>query len=105
MDNLRELASRLAALSGEVASIRRSMATPQLPYSSLDDASVPEKDAEGNVVSRWGKQEDGTHGVVVYDGQIGRASCRGGVEGAGRGVRIERDTPGTAAVRRVADTQ
>src|SRR5690625_7437891 len=75
MDNLRELASRLAALSGEVASIRRSMATPQLPYSSLDDASVPEKDAEGNVVSRWGKQEDGTHGVVVYD-EIGRASCR-----------------------------
>lgn len=68
MESLRELAGRLAGLSGEVASIRRALATPQLPYSSLDDASVPEKDAEGNVVSRWGKQPDGTHGVVVYDG-------------------------------------
>ena len=68
MENLRELAGRLAGLSGEVASIRRAMAVPQLPHSSLDDASVPEKDAEGNVVSRWGKQEDGTHGVVIFDG-------------------------------------
>src|SRR5690606_6876427 len=29
---------------------------------------VPEYDADGNLVSQWGKQPDGTHGVVVWDG-------------------------------------
>lgn len=67
-DSLRKLAAQLARVTSDVESLKRWASTPQLPASSLDDASVPEKDAAGNIVSRWGRQEDGTHGVVIFDG-------------------------------------
>lgn len=59
---------QLAQLLGRVEQLERQLAMPVLPYSSLDDAAVPEKDADGQVTSVWGRHFDGTHGMVDYTG-------------------------------------
>lgn len=79
--NMRKLARQLAAMRTELDAVKQWMTRPQLPHSSLDDASVPEKDETGTVVSRWGKQADGTHGVVDFEGPTPPAPAAPGVEG------------------------
>lgn len=43
---------------------------PQLAHSSLENGAVDEYDADGNLVSSFGRQYDGTHGAVVLSGPI-----------------------------------
>ncbi len=46
------------------------LSTPQLAHSSIEDGSVDEYDAAGNLVSVVGKQFDGTHGAVAFQGPV-----------------------------------
>lgn len=43
---------------------------PQLAHSSIDDASLPVYDSDGNLVSQLGKQPDGTWGAPPLAGPI-----------------------------------
>lgn len=62
--HIRELANKLAKLEQQ----NKTRSLPQLTYSSIDDGSLNERDADGTLVSVIGKQYDGTHGVVVVAG-------------------------------------
>lgn len=64
MDNMQRLANVLRELENG----QKRFQTPQLAYSSLEDGNILEHDADGQVVSSWGKQYDGTHNVVVVAG-------------------------------------
>lgn len=58
-------------ISRRLHTIERNIAglsTPQLIHSSIEDGSVEEYDADGNLVAVLGKQFDGTHGAVAFQG-------------------------------------
>ena len=62
--SIRELAQQIAALSRRIDAL----SAPQLGRSSIEDGAIHEYDVDGNLVSIIGRQEDGSHGVVVVDG-------------------------------------
>ena len=62
--SIRELARQIMALTAKVEALSR----PQLAHSSIEHGSIDEYDIDGNLVSRIGRQPDGSHGVVVLDG-------------------------------------
>ena len=64
---IERLSRRLAGLEDQVRGLAR---TPQLAYSSIEDGSVDEYDAGGNLVQVIGKQWDGTHGAFPVTGPI-----------------------------------
>lgn len=58
----------------------------QLSNSSIEDGAIDENDADGNLVSRFGAQHDGTHTAVTFAGPPpptpGGFTCVGGQLGA-----------------------
>jgi hypothetical protein len=62
MNEYQELAARLLTLENRVNGMGG------LKNSSLEDSAVPEYDPDGVLMSTWGKQWDGTHGVVAVNG-------------------------------------
>ena len=64
MGAIEDLGRELAELRAEVRSLKR----PQLAYSSIEDGSLDEYDADGNLVGIIGKQHDGTHGAISVGG-------------------------------------
>src|SRR5690625_4570896 len=63
----------------------------QLKYSSLDDGSVVEKDASGSIVSRWGKQHDGTHGTAILNGPVPPVPTAPAVDGTAGALTVTWD--------------
>jgi hypothetical protein len=67
VSEIRQLLKNVAGLERQVRALS---ATPQLGYSSLDDANINEYDRDGQIVGRTGKQHDGTHGSYVLSGPV-----------------------------------
>lgn len=67
MDSIEKLARKVTRLEHRLNTQAR---TPQLAYSSLDNGTIPEYDADGQVVAWYGQQIDGTHGAVVLNGPV-----------------------------------
>lgn len=67
MTEIGELARRIARLE---TGVRALSLAPRLINSSIENGSIPEYDADGNLVSVIGRQPDGTHGIVNYAGPI-----------------------------------
>jgi len=63
--NLRRLAKQLSTLRAAVTDLQRQ---PQLANSSIEDGGVNEYDVDGKLGSTTGKQYDGTHGAVTFNG-------------------------------------
>lgn len=68
------MANGLAQIMTQVSNLQSRLyaleTTPQLANSSLDNASLPVKDADGAVVAVIGKQTDGTYAYNVVDGPV-----------------------------------
>lgn len=62
---LRKLAKQLVSVDKRVRDLET---VPQLAHSSIDDQALPVYDAEGNVVAKIGKQDDGTWGAPPLQG-------------------------------------
>lgn len=62
---IRRLASQLVGMDDRLRALET---TPQLTHSSIDDFGLPVYDADGNLVSRVGKQADGTWGAPPLAG-------------------------------------
>lgn len=62
---LRKLARQLVSVDKRVRDLET---VPQLAHSSIDDGALPVYDAEGNVVAKVGKQDDGTWGAPPLQG-------------------------------------
>lgn len=58
----------------------------RLVNATLEDGSINERDRDGGLVSIIGKQPDGTHGVVRYDGPIPPVPAAPSVEGGAASV-------------------
>ena len=67
MTEIGELARKIARLE---TGVRALSLAPRLVNSSIENGSIPEYDADGNLVSVIGRQPDGTHGIVNYAGPI-----------------------------------
>ena len=67
MTEIGELARRIARLE---TGVRALSLAPRLINSSIENGSIPEYDADGNLVSVIGRQPDGTHGIVTYQGPL-----------------------------------
>ena len=65
--NLRRLARQLVDVTRRLKHLET---VPQLAHSSLDDHGLPVLDADGNVVAKLGKQDDGTWGAPPLDGPV-----------------------------------
>lgn len=63
----RKLARQLVGLDERLKHLET---VPQLAHSSIDDSSLPVYDADGNLVSRLGKQSDGTWGAPPLAGPV-----------------------------------
>ncbi|MFC3299647.1 hypothetical protein FJV46_10730 [Arthrobacter agilis] len=72
------IARRLHALERNLAGL----STPQLIHSSIENGSIDEYDEAGNLVGVVGKQFDGTHGAVAFQGPIPPAPTAATVTGA-----------------------
>lgn len=81
---IKALAARLSRMERLLAAV----GGPQLANSSLEDAAVNEYDADGQVTSTWGRQIDGTHGVVALAGPKGPTPTGVTLEQIGTGVRV-----------------
>lgn len=64
-DSIRKLAREVADLTKLVKGASR---TPQLAFSSIENGSIDEYDADGNLVAVYGQQYDGSHGAVPVTG-------------------------------------
>lgn len=62
---LRKLARQLVTVDKRVRDLET---VPQLAHSSIDDGALPIYDAEGTVVAKVGKQDDGTWGAPPLQG-------------------------------------
>lgn len=78
---VRRLVRMLMSQQSRIESLERAVTAPQMTFSSIDDGTIVEKDAAGEVVARVGKQPDGTHGVVDYHGPTPPAPSAPAVEG------------------------
>ena len=67
MTEVGDLARKIARLE---TGVRALSLAPRLINSSIENGSIPEYDADGNLVSVIGRQPDGTHGIVNYAGPI-----------------------------------
>lgn len=74
------LARRVVNLETKV---NRGLTSPQLSYSSIEDGAIEEYDDEGRLVSRIGKQWDGTHGIGIMNGPVPPRPSRAVVSGTG----------------------
>lgn len=96
-----ELAAKLADHARRISDLETS---PQLPYSSLSDGETIDLiGQEGNVVSTFGKNPDGTYATVPFDGPAPRRLIEPsvddeGVVNAGE-VGVVSDAPGTITVK------
>ena len=96
-----ELAAKLADHARRISDLETS---PQLPYSSLSDGETIDLiGGEGNVVSTFGKNPDGTYATVPFDGPAPRLLIEPsvndeGVVDAGE-VGVASDAPGTITVK------
>lgn len=81
---------RVTALAKRMRDVERKFValstSRRLANSSLEDSSLPEYDADGDLVTIIGKQPDGTHGVVDYHGPIPPAPI--GLEAKGGPVTV-----------------
>ena len=62
---LRKLARQLVSVDKRVRDLET---VPQLAHSSIDDSALPVYDAEGTLVAKVGKQDDGTWGAPPLSG-------------------------------------
>lgn len=83
-----KLAKELLDLQTRVAQITR---RPQLTNSSIDDGRLLEKDADGNVTQVIGKQVDGTHTTVQFNGPPPPTPTAPEVVGLSLGLRARWD--------------
>lgn len=95
-----ELAAKLADHARRISDLETS---PQLPYSSLSDGETIDLiGQEGNVVSTFGKNPDGTYATVPFDGPAPRRLIEPSVDDEGvvdtGEVEVVSDAPGTITV-------
>ena len=96
-----ELAAKLADHARRISDLETS---PQLPYSSLSDGETIDLiGQEGNVVSTFGKNPDGTYATVPFDGPAPRRLIEPSVDDEGVAssgeVGVVSDAPGTITVK------
>ena len=96
-----ELAAKLADHARRISDLETS---PQLPYSSLSDGETIDLiGQEGNVVSTFGKNPDGTYATVPFDGPAPRRLIEPSVDDEGVAssgeVEVVSDAPGTITVK------
>ncbi|MDU5317128.1 MAG: hypothetical protein E6121_08305 [Varibaculum cambriense] len=96
-----ELAAKLADHARRISDLETS---PQLPYSSLSDGETIDLiGQEGNVVSTFGKNPDGTYATVPFDGPAPRRLIEPSVDDEGvvdsGEVGVVSDAPGTITVK------
>ena len=96
-----ELAAKLADHARRISDLETS---PQLPYSSLSDGETIDLiGQEGNVVSTFGKNPDGTYATVPFDGPAPRRLIEPSVDSEGvvdaGEVGVVSDAPGTITAK------
>ncbi|MDU5246963.1 MAG: hypothetical protein E6180_01475, partial [Varibaculum cambriense] len=96
-----ELAAKLADHARRISDLETS---PRLPYSSLSDGETIDLiGGEGNVVSTFGKNPDGTYATVPFDGPAPRRLIEPSVDDEGvvdsGEVGVVSDAPGTITVK------
>ena len=96
-----ELAAKLADHARRISDLETS---PRLPYSSLSDGETIDLiGQEGNVVSTFGKNPDGTYATVPFDGPAPRRLIEPSVDDEGvvdaGEVGVVSDAPGTITVK------
>ncbi|PMB89285.1 hypothetical protein [Varibaculum cambriense] len=96
-----ELAAKLADHARRISDLETS---PRLPYSSLSDGETIDLiGGEGNVVSTFGKNPDGTYATVPFDGPAPRRLIEPSVDDEGvvdsGEVDVVSDAPGTITVK------
>ena len=96
-----ELAAKLADQARRISDLETS---PRLPYSSLSDGETIDLiGQEGNVVSTFGKNPDGTYATVPFDGPAPRRLIEPSVDDEGVAssgeVGVVSDAPGTITVK------